>query len=608
LASGEAASLARVRGGRRAKIRPDRSRKYLLLKKVVKKREPEMRIHRSLLSCLVAGTILLLSSHPAVALEKVKPRLAILPFTMNSTDDPVYLREGVRTMLASRIAARAGVTVIDRAKVEKVVAGQVGAEPVAVAKSLTADLVLVGSITALGAGVSIDARLLRVDTGAAESFFAAADDQNGVIGAVDRLATDITAQIAGEGQRAQSAGAAPLSPPPSPETDPAAEQSRHPDRLFMPPAPIPAPAPVAVPPTSLPMAVPPPTQETSAGSPLSAGRSQFLDLEVQVMDVGDVFGAGSDQIVLAEKQRITVFRQEGERLTPVGEIPAAPRHVRIIALNLADINGNGRAEIYISAVADNSPLSYAVEWDGRNFVKLFDKQRHYLRPLLLPGQGWVLYGQQAALDGPVKPGIYKADARTGSLQAEEKLAVAESVNLYDFVMGDFTGDGRLETAVQTQDDDLRLFASTGDLLWSGNGNYGYTTRFIGPAYAGRPGAQKNLQVPTRLVAIDLNGDGRQELVAMENPAGVGALLKTVGSFVGGTIKVMGWNGATLTDLWASGAIGGYVASFQVVKGDDPRLYIAMVTKKSGILLGKLQSVVASYRLGGAAKGSGGVTN
>jgi hypothetical protein len=85
-------------------------------------------------------------------------------------------------------------------------------------------------------------------------------------------------------------------------------------------------------------------------------------------------------------------------------------------------------------------------------------------------------------------------------------------------------------------------------------------------------------------------------------------LKTVGSFVGGTIKVMGWNGATLTDLWASGAIGGYVASFQVVKGDDPRLYIAMVTKKSGILLGKLQSVVASYRLGGAAKGSGGVTN
>jgi hypothetical protein len=51
-----------------------------------------------------------------------------------------------------------------------------------------------------------------------------------------------------------------------------------------------------------------------------------------------------------------------------------------------------------------------------------------------------------------------------------------------------------------------------------------------------------------------------------------------------------------------------VASFQVVKGDDPRLYIAMVTKKSGILLGKLQSVVASYRLGGVVKGSGGVTN
>jgi hypothetical protein len=490
------------------------------------------------------------------------------------------------------------VTVIDRAKVEELSAGRVWPEPADVAKSLAADLVLVGSITTLGTGVSIDARLFRAAIGATESFFAAAVDQNGVIGAVDKLAADITANIAAEGEPGPTAGTAPVSPELSPATDPAAEQALHPDRLFLPvpvPVPVPAPAPAPAPaPTPAPVApaiaAPPP-----AGSALPATRSQLLDLEVQVMDVGDVFGEGRDQIILAEKQRITVFRQEGERLVPAGEAPAAPRHVRIIALNLADLNGNGRDEIYISAVADNSPLSYAVEWDGRNFVKLFDKQRHYLRPLLLPGRGWVLYGQEGGLEGPVKPGIYKADAFSGALLPSERLAVPESVNLFEFVMGDFTGDGRLETAVQTQDDDLLLFDSGGEVLWTGSGNYGYTGRFIGPAYAGGLGAQKNLQVPTRLVASDVHGDGRQELVVMENPAGVAALLKTVNSFVGGSIKVLGWNGVTLTELWATGALGSYVASFQA-KGADPRLYIAMVTKKAGTLLGASRSVVASHDL------------
>jgi TolB-like protein len=536
--------------------------------------------------CWLVLLATLLVSSPLQAQAKGKPQLAILPFTLNGADDPAYLREGVRTMLASRIAARAGVTVIDRAKVEELSAGRVWPEPADVAKSLAADLVLVGSITTLGAGVSIDARLFRAAIGATESFFAAAVDQNGVIGAVDKLAADITANIAAEGEPGPTAGTAPVSPEPSPATDPAAERALHPDRLFLPaPAPAPAPAPVAPA-----IAAPPPS-----GSALPATRSQLLDLEVQVMDVGDVFGEGRDQIILAEKQRITVFRQEGERLAPAGEAPAAPRHVRIIALNLADLNGNGRAEIYISAVADNSPLSYAVEWDGRNFVKLFDKQRHYLRPLLLPGRGWVLYGQEGGLEGPVKPGIYKADAFNGSLLPSERLAVPESVNLFEFVIGDFTGDGRLETAVQTQDDELLLVDSAGEVVWTGSGNYGYTSRFIGPAYAGEPGAQKNLQVPTRLVASDVHGDGRQELVVMENPAGVAALLRTVNSFVGGSIKVLGWNGVTLTELWATGALGSYVASFQV-KGADPRLYIAMLTKKAGTLLGASRSVVASHDL------------
>ena len=63
-------------------------------------REPKMSIYRTLLTCLLAGILLLLSSQFALAQEKVKPQLAILPLTLNGAGDLAYLKEGVRTMLA----------------------------------------------------------------------------------------------------------------------------------------------------------------------------------------------------------------------------------------------------------------------------------------------------------------------------------------------------------------------------------------------------------------------------------------------------------------------------------------------------------------------------
>lgn len=552
--------------------------------------------HKTILFCLLAG-ILLLSSQPVSAQEKVKLKLAIMPFTLNGADDLAYLKEGVRTMLASRIAARAGVMIAGRSEVERIVADQKGYDAVEVARTLGADLTLTGSITALGSSVSIDANLVRVVSDDSESFFAVAEDQGGIITAVDQLSSAISGSLKGMATRTQPASKTVVSPQPSSNQAVSSGQSQHPDRMFKLAVPTPAPTSVTVPMQSLPVVAPAPvvSGNSSANQLLSATRSQFLDMEAQVIDVGDVFGDGGAQVVVAEKREVTVFRQEGNRLVKIGGLPAAPRHVKIIALNLADLNSNGRTEIYISAVSDNNPYSYAVEWDGRNFVKLFDKQRHYLRPIFLPGKGWGLYGQKAGYEGPAEPGIYKADSRSGSLLTDENLVVPESVNLFEFVMGDFSGDGRVETAVQTRDNDLLLYNSDGDVLWKGKGNYGYTSRFIGPSYSGRSNEQKTLQVPTRLIATDLNGDGRSELVAMANPTGVASLLKTIGSFVSGSIKIMGWNGVAFNDLWSTGEIGSYVTSCQV-NVDEPRLYISMVSKKSGVLFNNIQSVVASYLL------------
>ncbi len=531
--------------------------------------------------------VILFASSLAHAEEKPRPRLAILPFTMNNPEDLAHLQEGVRAMLASRVAAGIGAILVDRHEAAKVVSEQSGISPQEAGRVLGADLVLTGSVTGLGSSLSIDAILTRVKEGDSESFFTSAADQNSIIAAVDRLAADISGSISGEPRQVEQATAASSVAKPGAVSTGSSDQTMHPDRIFRAPvSAVPVPAPSIT--TTSPF-LPPVTKPAG-----QASRSQFLDLEIQVMDAADVFGEGSSQVVLAEKQRVTVYRQDGGRLTKAAEVPAAPRHVRIVSLCLADLNGNGRAEIYVSAISDNTPLSYAVEWDGKAFVSLYNKQRWYTRTLFLPGKGMVLAGQQGGSDYPVKPGIYQLTVGDGELVKGEKLAIPEAVNLFDFVLGDFTGDGQTEIAVQSQDDHLYLYNKNGDVLWEGAADFGHTSRYIGPASASL-GDQENLQVPTRLVALDLNGDGRQELVAMKNPSGLGTIMRTVGSFVGGSIDIMAWNGITFNEYWSTGPIGSYIASYQL-EATEGRLYLALINKSKGLILSTMRSTVASYGL------------
>ncbi|MEN8143135.1 MAG: VCBS repeat-containing protein [Thermodesulfobacteriota bacterium] len=531
-----------------------------------------MSVLRTIRPCLVALVLILISSSFTLSQEQSRPTLAILPFKLNGPVELNYLQEGVRTMLASRIAAKTGATVISSQKGDG------------------ADLLLSGSITALGPSLSIDARLLRVAGNESASFFTTAENQGEILGAVDKLSEEISVKMS----------KAVWSPPPVVKETPAAsppavttqavteevvDKNLHPDRMFMVPAVVPVPT------ASVPVVKP----GVGVGSVKRVTRSQFLDMELQVMAVGDVFGDGDEVLVLAEKQKVFFYRQDGNRLVAAGAITDGPKYARVVALNLADLNGNGRAEVYVSASSGNGPSSYAAEWNGSSFVRLFDRQRWYVRPLELPGRGMILAGQEAGSEGPVRAGLYRLANKDGKLQKGEKLTVPETVNLYDFVMADFTGDGQAEIAVQSQQRELLLYNRDGDVLWQGSGKYGYTQRFIGEASGVVSDQPANLQVLTRLVAQDLDQDGRPELIAMKNPDGLGGALKSLSSFTGGSINVMRWNGVTFEEQWSSGEIGSYLATFQV-NGPGSWLYLGLVSKRSGLLFGSYQSSVGGYDL------------
>ena len=113
--------------------------------------------NRSLMKCslLTIFIAFLVLMHGPVAAEEGKEAqtVAVLPFEMHAPDSLAYLQDGLRDMLASRLAANGGAKILERAKIDALLKepGKVlqQKEAVELARELGVDYVVTGSLTSL---------------------------------------------------------------------------------------------------------------------------------------------------------------------------------------------------------------------------------------------------------------------------------------------------------------------------------------------------------------------------------------------------------------------------------------------------------------------------
>ncbi|MBW2009870.1 MAG: VCBS repeat-containing protein [Deltaproteobacteria bacterium] len=85
------------------------------------------------------------------------------------------------------------------------------------------------------------------------------------------------------------------------------------------------------------------------------------------MDAGDVDGDGRNEVVILEKDAVHVYKWKAGRFAPFRTLKGgwAPNYVY---LSVADVDRNGRAEIYVTNLTASHVSSLAYEWQGRGFT------------------------------------------------------------------------------------------------------------------------------------------------------------------------------------------------------------------------------------------------
>jgi TolB-like protein len=512
--------------------------------------------------CLAATLIILAAAQPALAAPQ---RVVILPFTANAKEDISFLVKGVRDMLATRLAWQDKVAVVEPDLVEPVmreIAPPYDEEKAQkIAKKLSADVVVFGSITHLGKAVSVDASVVQADKpGEPLTTFVQASDLDQVIPRVNDFAQRINAEVF---QRPEAVAALKK-----------AEEKA--SEKYLPQDQAPRRARVA---------------EDEEGNALPANisplnplflkslsgvesdrywRSPRIDGQIASLAVADIDLDGKNEVMALMKDSLRIYRLAGRHFALVYELKDGPTG-EYLFVDTADLDGDGREEIFVSNLNHYTIQSFVLRWREPGGLEYVAKDLPYFfraQPDPLDTSKKIMLGQKKDVQEPFVGPIHYMKYSGGSYVPDGTVTKPDRyANVWNMLLADLNGSGRPMKLMLGPSYDLRVYSSGGEQLWQSGEMYNASAKTIEVPPATQldnPGWEQGWYfLPTRMVLSDLDDDGRAEVVVVRNRDRMGELLGRLKAYYQGTIYSMYWNGMSLVENWRTPRISGYVTDYRI---------------------------------------------
>ncbi|MEE4263503.1 MAG: FG-GAP-like repeat-containing protein [Desulfobacteraceae bacterium] len=541
-------------------------------------------------------TLLALSSARQAAAETRK--ILVVPFSIHADKDLAFLRKGITAMLSSRLTDVGKVVVMDQTAAADIVRDlpvPLTRETAAEAgRKAGADYVAFGSLTVFGESISTDARFVEADTSTLlVTFNETGQSQGDVIGHINAFAGEVNARVFGRAADGSvSAALAPAATSNTPTDDP--DQANPAKKIWS------GDGGMRI------QAADPDADEADA----KLWRSRRFPLNVEGLGLGDVDGDGDTEVVFVSENQMAVYRYKDQAFLKVAETELAPRLVAI-GLDVADINGNGRAEIFITSRSENYfPHSYVLEWDGATFQTIYDAPNWYFRV------GWnpqtkkrTLYGQKGGAREVVVEPVYVLGWVNGSYEPQDKILLPDGASVFGFAQGDLTGDGVDNTMAFTKGDQLQLSSLGRQEEWISVDPYGgkYTWlmtheefkegQIMSRSRIGDPLPDTLFFVPQRVLLTDFDRDGRNEVLVVKNEDSTRGLMSRIRSYREGRFENLAWDNVGMRAVWRTRKFSGYISDYNLGDFDNDgqdEIVFAVVKRIGDPMTGEAKSYLVSW--------------
>ncbi len=289
---------------------------------------------------------------------------------------------------------------------------------------------------------------------------------------------------------------------------------------------------------------------------------------------GNIAGEGKTEFAISDGHAIIIYRLEGGvlkelwRETPV----TGNEHLDV---ECADLNNNGRDEVYVTNFNGAAASSYVIEYDGSHYKKIAQDVPLLFRVLDVPGSGKTLLTTWVGKDAPYPGVIDEYKWKDGSLVKAGRFPLPDKIkDPYGFVLVDLMPDKKgaapgkgplagLEIVWIDDADYLQVLNSKGKRLWKSPERFGGYDSFF-----------EVDQNSLALANVDNRGKVKGKLIVRTGPEGTTEIvltknipttnvLRRVKLYSGAEIYSLAWNGSAMETRWSIKNIEGYLADIQI---------------------------------------------
>ena len=527
-------------------------------------------------------------------------KVAVLPFSVHSSEDINYVRDGIWDMLISRLSANNEINVSAKQKVREAL-DKLDKQEITVAdvygfgKRLDLDYVVWGSITKIGNSISLDAKLLDVSTYKTPvGVFEQCQGMNDVIPRIGDFAKKINYYVLGQTPPAPGIAALPATGPtssparPLQGTDEAKVMQARQGTFTS-----------VINPAFI-----------SAASPLAQKgfwMSQKYRKTFKGMDIGDVNGDGLNEVVVIDERSVMVYQKVKEDLKLLNKIPGKD-YDSYISVDVADVNGNGIDEIIVTNMRNHNLESFVLEFQDEKFITIASGLKWFLRVVNISGMPQLL-GQKKGMEEPFSRPIYEVVYSNGKYTEGKRMSIPLGLSVYGLTINSLDeGNANRVIALdnyghiciykETTDSayfKIHVIGGSDKLIWKGDDVFGGSNNYF---YFGdileTTDTQERVFIKERVLTYDIDGNGRKEIIVVKNLSPVGRVMKNVRMFTSSVIYNLEWDGLGLAENWRTKKIQGYVADYQIKDIDNDGKDEVVLAVGLGTSLSR--SVIVAYDL------------
>lgn len=508
-------------------------------------------------------------------------KVAVCPLEMNAPEDLSFLQKGLFSMLFSRLSDPGKVEVLDRETIDRALT-QAQASPATqgplneskaklIGASLGVDYILFGSMTQFGSSVSLDLSMVSVKgEKPALTFSKQAPEPGAVITELDMAATEINLKTFNR----------------EPELIlPKEQYAQRPE--------------------------PGPGGEGYA-SPLTNYRNVFAaNGIINGIASADLDGKTGNEVVIIYDHAVEILKDNGAgQLIPVQRISDA-HYLDIIAVDAADINGNGMAEIFVTRVDPQTGFvkSFVLEYDNGEYRRAAHDLPWYLRVIRDMDGKEALYGQKSGNKGPYGGrDVFKVVWENNAYGPGERVMVPEGFTILSAAVGSGMAGKGGNTLFTDEDGRLVLFSETGKIEWSGEEGYGGSKLFYTLVEKGifeknstskNPIADKGVFFQPRNLVADTDSDGKADVLVIRNVDAADNFFGRIRRFKSGSIELLKWNEMGLSPDRAPKKLPGQITDFVLSDFDNNgkgELLITLVKNRNNFSPEDSKSLIVAFDL------------